>query len=409
MWLSRVLNDLGHEVNAIAPFPHYRMNKTLADSFNSFKKIGLAETGGAGEVVFRSPFLILGDSLSARVIAQAVNAVGAIATVAVRQKEVRESDVVLGTVPAIPTAFISFLVAKIFRKSLVIDLRDAWPDLLDVREKWNESTGKRSLRERIFSQGPAQLLSFIVKHALFYVLDHADGIVVTSEELAQSLELRGLKSGARCRRIFTIPNVFPSAPGVEDIVRQASEHEELRVLYAGTLGRAQNLQNAIQAVELANSCGANVRLRFVGAGAAQPDLVSSAAGKDSVEFLESRSLSELKEQYLWADTALVHLAGWGPLKMAVPSKTFELISLSLHISGVVEGEAARLISDLEVGTVVKPDDPDALAEMWIEMFNDRSRLGVGTKGIRWLEEQRNVKVPMKLSKLMAALEKKGEE
>ena len=54
-------------------------------------------------------------------------------------------ELIIGTVPSIPTAFVAYLLSRVYGKPYVIDLRDAWPDLLDQSGKWNDGLGKRSV------------------------------------------------------------------------------------------------------------------------------------------------------------------------------------------------------------------------------------------------------------------------
>ena len=67
-------------------------------------------------------------------------------------------DVVIGTVPAIPTALSTLALAKARRVPYIIDLRGAWPDLLNYTHRWNESVASTpSLREQILRGCPRGL------------------------------------------------------------------------------------------------------------------------------------------------------------------------------------------------------------------------------------------------------------
>lgn len=59
--------------------------------------------------------------------------------------------------------------------------------------------------------------------------------------------------------------------------------------------------------------------------------------------------------------------------------------MGLHVSASVEGEARRIVEDAGCGDVTAPQDPEALAALWISLAADRSRLRV-TGGQRWLED-----------------------
>ena len=117
-----------------------------------------------------------------------------------------------------------------------------------------------------------------------------------------------------------------------------------------------------------------------------------------------RSAAEIVGFYEWADTALVHLTDWEPLDRAVPSKTYELMSVGIHISGVVKGETARIIKLLEAGDTVSPENPHELAELWTALYKNPSRLSITTKGGMWVESQRETVVPGEVKKLVEWIE-----
>ena len=166
------------------------------------------------------------------------------------------------------------------------------------------------------------------------------------------------------------------------------------MLYAGTLGRAQKLDNALKAMKIAKDAGLNIKLKLVGDGATWHALKEEARQLGlEAEFHPRGQADELAEYYTWADTALVHLTDWEALKRAIPSKTYELMELGIHISGVVNGEASALIEELGAGSVVAPEDPEALAQMWIKLANNRDLLAVSGKAKDWVEEQRKHTAP----------------
>mgnify|MGYP001940070529 CR=1 FL=1 len=405
-WLSSIFANMGGEISVVAPPPNYRRKLGVKDSLRSFVPSSQVETGPAGEEIYRSPFLSAGESLLGRAFSQAFIASGALMVVARNWAEIRTVDAVVGTVPALPTAVVSFLVARVFRVPYVIDLRDAWPDLMKEHRNWNRALEARSRHEEIINSGPIRILSWIVEKGLNALLERADAIIVTSEDLAEKLRSQRSKylTSQNQQLITTIRNVFPAnTPTLPK--RHSFDFKTLRVLYAGTLGRAQNLRNSIDAAAIAQYQGTPVELVFVGGGAAAKELEKYAALKGvNASFYRVRSAAELVRFYEWADTALVHLTDWEPLDRAVPSKTYELMSLGIHISGVVNGETARIIESLEAGDTVEPENPHHLAELWTALFNDPARLSVTAKGRMWVESERETVVPGEVKKIVRWVE-----
>lgn len=395
-WLSELLIDAGHEVTVICPPAHEQRKIGFIPwlrSLSSFRN--KAEFGPSGERIIRCFYLPAGRSLVSRACNQGVVAGGMLAARFQNLKFFRsfKPDLVIGTVPSIPTALVTPIASVLFKSPYVIDLRDAWPDLLVAGDEWDDGTGlKKSLLNR-FGAIPMKIVSFILTRMMYFSYRHAKGMIVTSKDLAEDLQQ---KAAARDRKlvITTIRNVFP--PKTSYSSRNGHDHdsETLNVLYAGTLGRAQKLGNALDAVKIAAEQGVNVSLRFVGAGVAREELLRKISAEGITAEIHGRvPAQKLREHYEWANTALVHLTDWEPLKRAIPSKTYELMASEMHITGVLDGEAAELITSLGAGHVVPPEDPEELAALWVKLAQDRELLSVTPAGKEWVERQRNEEMP----------------
>ena len=394
-WLSGVLRDAGHEMFVIAPPPRSTIAKKI--SFQSAKDtLKWSVDNDRAERIYRSYRPKSGNSISEKMAEQILVAAGQIA---IGRRVVREvkPDLIIGTVPAIPTAVVAFILAKLGRTTYLIDLRDAWPDLLRQSDKWNAGVGKKSIREMIAKLGPLQIISRLTEVALNLVLRNSSAVLVTSANLQKNLaSRRSLKKQGSHPRIEVVRNVFPAEHSRKKQIGRAKKQDEtsLNVLYAGTIGRAQNLLNALLAAKLAEESGVRLSVTFVGAGASKDHLKEQARelGVDAT-FVDQQLPGELDCFYAWADTALVHLTEWEPLERTVPSKTYELMEIGIHISAVAAGEAAALVEDLKAGDVVEPENPRQLAELWIELARNRSRLFIGDTGRKWVKEQREVVAP----------------
>lgn len=398
-WLTRLLADEGYDVTAITPPPHYLRNITRQRwwrSLRSTKNRG-PETGPQGEKIIRASFIPASHSLTSKSLNQLWSAISTI-RIAIIQRTFRQlprPNVVIGTVPAIPTAVAAYIVAKVWRSPLIIDLRDAWPELLETSDSWNAATGAVSRREKLLSGLPMTVMKRLATWTLNRIFASAEGIIVTSEQ--HRLDL--LNSLHRTpTSVVTVRNVFPpetspissaksSFSHASKNGRRVEEANSLNVLYAGTIGRAQNLSNAVVAAHLAEQQGVEIKLRLIGAGAAKQEVVKLAQqlGVD-VEIFGRVPPNQLQQHYMWADSALVHLTDWPPLSKAVPSKTFELMSLGIHITGVVSGEAARLINELGAGSVVPPEHPQLLAKTWSVLAKDPTQLAPNPRAAAWVEK-----------------------
>ncbi|MGP5688475.1 glycosyltransferase family 4 protein [Glutamicibacter ardleyensis] len=274
-------------------------------------------------------------------------------------------DVVIATVPALPTLIVGYAVSKIRGVPFVVDLRDAWPDLLRESQvlKW-------------------RWLEPMVSHALAYLVRRSDLLVTVTRGLAVKMRLNGVK------------NVATVANGVETERPESSIHNEsrtgaIRVLYLGNIGRSQGLETLIQA---ASVLGNKVSVRIVGNGTEKRRLAELADELEAnVDFREPVYGDLVLENYAWADTCVVSLRpDWASFEHTVPSKLYELLYLDRHITGMVRGEAAGIITAAESGEVVGQNVP-ALVEYLTNLAADPDKLKTNNHGSRWVKKNASLR------------------
>lgn len=396
-WLSKILVDAGHQVTVVAPPPHYPAGQLLPGWQET-----PSEFGASGERILRTSFFAHSEKLVSRALDQAIVSTTSVTT-ALRTFLYRlndKPDIIIGTVPSLPTAVVTRIIAAVLRVPYIIDLRDAWPDLLKYSDRWDEDLrvhggGTDSVKFRVGSA-----VAKVTSSQILGALQDAAGIMVTTDSLRKHLLDSPTHTKLPADRIATVRNVFPH---VLPASLPSLDHEEnvLRVVYAGTLGRAQNLRTTIRAASLLKKEGKEVHFRFIGGGAAKKRLVAAAEHYGvQAEFLSRVSPEELSAHYAWADTALVNLASWEPMSLTVPSKLYELIALGHHVSGGINGETSDIVSVLKAGHMAPAEDPKALASNWSRLIDDRTLLRTDTRGAEWIKTQRDLVAPSQLLSLL---------
>lgn len=389
-WLSKILTDAGHHVTAVVPPPHYPGGQLLSGWEKS-----TVEYGAAGERILRTSFFPHSEKLVSRALDQAIVSSTSVTTALLTflNRNVEKPDLIIGTVPSLPTAIVTRLIAKALGVPYVIDLRDAWPDLLKYSDRWDESLRVRGGGTSNLKFRAGSLVAKVTSDQILGSLQNASGIIVTTDSLREHLLNSSVHTSLPPSHVATVRNVFPHVlPEVKPPL--IPEENTLRVVYAGTLGRAQNLRSTIRAARLLQDEGKHIHFHFIGGGAAKKRLQAAAEdGNINAEFLSRVSPEELSSHYAWADTALVNLASWNPMSLTVPSKLYELMALGHHISGGINGEPADIVSSLGAGHVANADDPKGLAEIWSRIIDDRSLLSVDSRGGDWVETQRNSIAP----------------
>ncbi len=203
-------------------------------------------------------------------------------------------------------------------------------------------------------------------------------VVTTTESFAAVLRERGIdrveviRNGTDLGRYAVLPETV-------------HDHDALRVLYMGTVGRSQGLETVIRATALVRSAGLAIETRIVGYGADVRNLSALNAALDyPVELLSRVDADEVFGHYAWADTVLVSLRDWEPFEWTVPSKLYELLATGKHITALVAGEAAHIVRLTGAGDVVAPGDARALAELWTSLAAARHRLSGRDGGRAWV-------------------------
>ena len=275
----------------------------------------------------------------------------------------RRPDALIVTVPSLPILGAAFVVAKIRRVPLIVDMRDAWPDI--ARDARLVQSSAKSVAERI----------------IVAIQQQADLVVTVTEGFARTLRNRGM------RHVATISN------GVDTATRELlppppAEADRLQVLYLGNHGESQRLEVVVQAAALARE---HVQLTMVGHGVQRRALIALAEALDApVQFYGPALSPEVMEFYRLADTCVVSLRDdWKSFETTVPSKTYEVLAVGRHATGIVLGEAKKIIEESGAGAVV-PSDPEAVAALWKKLGEDRTLLLTGTSGRDWIHANANL-------------------
>lgn len=354
----------GHQVTVVTARPHYPTGRAAPGAPSAGRS-----TGRHGETVVRVGYVAYDTGRGRRLLDQLrVAAASLVPAVASRP------DVVLATVPGLPTLLLGRVVATAARARYVVEMRDAWPDLLDE-----------------VGAVPAPLRAVAVA-LLGRVQRRADAVVCVSERFAERLRGRGARlvlhvaNGTDTTTVAALPPP-PSEGGGASEGGRARPGGPLRVCYAGTVGESQAVHLAVRAVGLCPP--GTVELVVVGHGAALPLVHRERAALPdpaAVTVLPATDPGGVRVLLGGADTALVTLRDWPSFEATVPSKLYELLALGRHVSAALAGEAADVVRASGGGDVVRPEDPVALARLWQELAADRSRLVVGGGPRAWVRE-----------------------
>lgn len=333
---------LDWEIDVVTPVAH-----APGGSRKAFRGVAgkafRSQTGPNGEKIRRVPYLPHGKRHLWRLVDQCFSALWSLPVGMLT----RRPDLVIVTVPSLPIMAAGYLLARLRGVPLILEMRDAWPDL---------ARDARLIRGSVKS-GFEVFADFVQRRANL--------VVTVTEGFADVLRSRGILNVATISNglhVSSLP-VLPAPP---------ADREVFEALYLGNHGESQNLETTIRASAIV---GSRMHLHLVGYGSRRPVLQKLARDLGApVTFHPSLHGQDVLDRYASADTCIVSLRDdWKSFETTIPSKTYEVLALGRHITGVVRGEAARVVAEAEAGDIVE-NHPQALADLWHGLAEDRSRL-----------------------------------
>ena len=282
------------------------------------------------------------------------------------------ADVVVVSSPTFFSIGAGWLLARLKRARLVVEVRDLWPAIFT---ELGVLTNRRLIRvlERL------ELAAYAA----------ADTVIVVSDGFRANLIGRGVPTD----KVHTIRNgVNPGefdpwrTPDPELRARLGASPGDCLVLYAGTHGISQGLTSVADAA--ARLAGKPIRFAFVGEGSDKRRLRHRVAelGLRDVTLLPSMPHDQVPALLAAADICLVPLRDVPLFSSSIPSKMFECLAAARPVVGAVAGEAAQILR--EAGAqVVPPGHSAALADAVQTLAADpQRRAEMGRQGRCYVEK-----------------------
>lgn len=343
----------GHRVTVITSAPNFPQGRVHAGYRNEWHRI---ETLGGIRVVRVKTFIAPNEG----VLRRGLDFASYMVTAWIASLFERRPDVIVSTSPQFLAAVSGWGAATAKHCPFVFELGDLWPASIADMGAMRHGPALRALEKVelfLYRQSAAVIaLTRSFKENLVSRKIPAEKIAVVINGVELSRWSRGPKDAA----LIDLLNL-----------------KDRRVVgYIGTHGLAHALENVIEAADLMREWS-DLAFLFVGDGAAKAGLVEQAErrGLRNVVFVPMQPKDRVIDYWRLCDVALVHLKDIPVFETVIPSKIFEAMAMGLPILlAAPVGEAARIVEKAGCGVVVRPGDPENLAEAVRTLVYDQERL-----------------------------------
>jgi glycosyltransferase involved in cell wall biosynthesis len=280
-----------------------------------------------------------------------------VSAVALGARVTGPADVVVVSSPTFFSIFAAWLLARMKKARLVIDVRDLWPAIF---VELGVLTDRRVI--------------WVLERLERWAYGQADQVVVVSEGFRDDLVRRGVPGA----KVHTVPNgvdldrFTPTDPDPDVRARLGAGEGDTLVLYVGAHGISHGLEAVLDAA--AKLDGQGVHVALVGEGARKRDLERhrDELGAANVTMLPGVPRDEVPALLAAADVCLVPLRDVPLFATFIPSKIFEYLGAGRAVVGAVTGEPAGILRAAGA-VVVGPEDGAALAGAIADLAADPAR------------------------------------
>ena len=257
--------------------------------------------------------------------------------------------IMISTSPPVLGGWFAAIASKIHSSRFIYHCMDIHPEVGRISGEFSNSTIFRWL---------SKMDSFSC--------NTANPVVVLSDDMAQSIRDR---DGCNNVKIEVINNF--SLPSGEPLLKNTPisfGDNIFTVLFAGNIGRFQDLDNVLTAMEILSD-NRKIEFIFMGEGVEKNKLKKRAISTGvNVKFISQQSVGIAKEVMKRVDLGYVGL-NKGVVRYAYPSKIMTYLEQGCPVLIAVE-EGSELANDVhrcKYGFTVEPGDAKALANLLLEL------------------------------------------
>lgn len=253
-------------------------------------------------------------------------------------------DVVIGSTPDPFVAFAAYLVAACRRSRFVLEVRDLWPETLQIMGI------------------SAQPLVWLIGAVVNLMYRKAGSIIALTPGIYSALAQRIPDD-----RLVLIPNGVDIAPfgstrPVEQVRKELNLGSQFVLLYAGNHSPSYGLETILDAATLLRD-EKDILFCLMGDGPEKPRLKQLAVERclDNVRFLDPVPKHQIPDVLCAVDVCIESQAPHQLFAGAVPNKLYDYLASNKTILCINSGDGWRLVDAAGAGIQCQPGDPHDIA------------------------------------------------
>jgi glycosyltransferase involved in cell wall biosynthesis len=243
------------------------------------------------------------------------------------------------------------LIRKFYRKPVTIWVQDVWPDTVFAY----------GMATRGFSR-------MVLERFVRWVYANCDHITASSPGF---LPLISRYCPSKTIRFIPQWSLTSGFTGVKAPERNTIFPGRFNFIFAGNLGKVQNLENVISGFGLYQEAhpGNEVWLNLLGDGSHRQYLEDMVARQQTshVKFWGRKDVAEMPMLYAAADVLLISLENKPIFNLTIPAKFQSYLNAEKPMFGIIGGEVAGLITGNSLGWVAAPDDLQDIARAFADI------------------------------------------
>lgn len=339
--LALALKESGHQIVVLTAQPNYPSGQF----FTGHSFFGPSRETYEGMEVIRVPIFPRGRGRSWELILNYISFVVFASLIGLPR--LRGSfDVCVSWCSSPITGAVPAILHRLIRKTPVaIWIQDLWPETFFAVTK-----------------SKSKLLKSLLTSLVNWIYQRVDQIWIQSPAYEPSVRAHG----GLPEQIVFVPNWAEDLYNKEnwtDITPDSVPANSL--VFAGNLGKAQGLENLLDAAEIAKSVAPMAHWVFVGDGSLREWLATEVERRDlqeKVTLLPRRSAQDMPKILKPAAALLITLGNDLVYAQTIPSKVQSCLAAGRPIIGTLFGEPSRVVGLAGAGRVCAPQDPQALAK-----------------------------------------------